>query len=237
MLADLTYGITDWTFGPTVGSIESIAARGFAAAVDPATTVDGLKRFVLEDVPAAKQAQGILDRMDRTFFDEKKENLTANYAKWRKRSFDFRKKKGDLTELERLTGRVIFSRTKRLPGPRTLSLEMIARQVLVGDTEDAADYIVGIFKDTKPEKLKDLRASFRQSAVNNSPLGNMKRGDVREFLNQFSEEGQAEIKSLQLQWRKNYIEALKLASREIKESGFIEQLKREWELSQKKDTD
>ncbi len=226
MLADLTYGITDWAFGPTVGSIESIAARGFAAAIDPATTVDGLKMFVLEDIPAAKQAQGVLDRIDRTFFN-KEENLTANYAKWRKRSFDFRKKKGELTEIERLAGRILFSRTKRLPGPRTLSFEMIARQVLVGDTDDAAGYIVGIIKDTKPEKLKDLRASFRQSAVNNSPLGNIAKKDISEFLGQFSKEGQAEIVALQNQWNKNYNEAVTLASKQLKEDRFFEELREE----------
>ncbi len=225
MLADLTYGLSDWAFGPTVGSIESIAARGFAAAVDPATTIDGLKMFLLDDVPALKQAKGVLDRIDRTFFD--KNNLTGNYAKWRRRSFDFRKKKGDLTELERIVGRIVFSRTKRLPGPRTLSLEMIARQVLVGDIDDAADHIVGIVKDTKPEKLKDLRAAFLQSAKNNSPLGNMAKEDVPEFLAQFSAEGQAEIKSLQTQWEKNYDKAVKRAIELLDESGFLEELQKD----------
>ncbi len=225
MLADLTYGITDWAFGPTVGSIESIARVAIAVKNDPATTVDGLKKFLLEDVPAAKQVQGILDRIDRTFWED--DNLTEKYAEWRKRSFDFRKKKGELTLIERTTGRAILGRPARLPGPRTLSLEMIARQVLVGDADDAADYIVGIIKDTKPEKLKDLRASFRQSAINNSPLGNMKKEDIPEFLNQFSKEGQAEIKALQKQWVKNYNEAFALASKQLRENKFFEELKKE----------
>ncbi len=225
MLADLTYGITDWAFGPTVGSIESIARTAIAVKNDPATTVDGLKKFILEDVPAAKQAQGVIDRIDRTFFDD--DNLTENYTKWRRRSFDFRKKKGELTTIERTTGRVVLGRPARLPGPRTLSLEMIARQVLVGDPDDAADYIIGIFKDTKPEKLKDLRAAFRQSAVNNSPLGNIAKKDIPEFLNQFSKEGQAEIKALQKQWAKNYNEAFTIAAKQLKEDKFIEELRKE----------
>ena len=222
MLADLTYGITDWTFGPTVGSIESLARTAVAVKNDPATTVDGLKRFLLEDVPVAKQAQGVLDRIDRTFFD--KDNLTEKYAEWRKRSFDFRKKKDQLTTIERTTGRVVLGRPARLPGPRTLSLEMIARQVLVDDAADAADYIVGIFKDTKPEKLKDLRASFRQSAVNNSPLGNIAKEDIPEFLAQFSAEGQAEIIALQKQWGRNYNEAFVIAAKKLKEDKFFEEV-------------
>lgn len=225
MLADLTYGISDWALGPTVASIESLAARGFSAAIDPATTIDGLKMFVLDDVPAAKQAQGVLDRIDRTFFEEN--NLTENYAKWRKRSFDFRKKKGDLTAAETTIGKAIFSRTKRIPTPRSLSLELISRQVLVGDVEDAADYIIGIFKDTKPEKLKDLRQSFKQSAITNSPMGNIKRDDIPEFLNQFSTENQEQIKSLQRQWQKNYSEAIKIALTQLKDEGFLEGLREE----------
>ncbi|HEC65813.1 MAG TPA: hypothetical protein ENI23_10985, partial [bacterium] len=98
ILADLTYGITDWVFGPTVGSIESIARTTIAVKNAPATTIDGLKKFLLDDVPAAKQAQGVLDRIDRTFFDD--DNLTENYAKWRQRSFEFRKKKDQLTTVE-----------------------------------------------------------------------------------------------------------------------------------------
>ena len=227
MLADLTYGITDWAFGPTVGSIESIARVAVAVKNDPATTIDGLKKFILEDIPAAKQAQGVLDRIDRTFFDEANENLTANYAKWRRRSFEFRKKKGELTTIERTTGRVVLGRPARLPGPRTLSLEMIARQVLVGDSDDAADYIVGIFKDTKLEKLKDLRAAFRQSAINNSPLGNIAKKDIPEFLAQFSKSGREEIETLQTQWAKNYNKAMKLASEQLKEDAFFEELRKD----------
>ena len=187
MLADLTYGITDWAFGPTVGSLESIARTAVAVKNDPATTVDGLKKFLLEDVPAAKQAQGVLDRIDRTFFDD--DNLTENYFKWRQRSFEFRKKKDQLTTVERTTGRVILGRPGRLPGPRTLSLEMIARQVLVGDPEDAADYIVGIYRDTPLEKIKDLNQAFNQSMKNNSPLGNIAKKDIRAFFRPIPRKG------------------------------------------------
>ncbi len=225
MLADLTYGITDWAFGPTVGSIRSALEGVIETSIDPAKAPSGFKKFILDDIPAAKQAQGILDRIDRTFFDD--DNLTEHYAKWRKRSFDFRKKKGELTEAERLVSGVFLGRSRRLPGPRTLSLEMIARQILVGDPEDAADYIVAIFKDTKPEKLKNLRASFMQSAKNNSPLGNMRQEDIPKFMNQFSKEGQAEIVSIQLQWNKNYNKAYELAAEQLKEDKFFEKLKEE----------
>ena len=231
MLADLTYGVTDWVFGPTVASIRSAAEGIVETSIDPATAPAGFKKFLLNDVPAAKQVQGILDRMDRTFFSD--DNLTENYAKWRKRSFDFRKKKGDLTEVERVSSKILLGRSRRAPGVRTLSFEMIARQVLVGDLEDAADFMVGIVKDTKPEKIKDLRQAFLQSAKNNSPLSNMAGDDIQEFLNQFSKEGQDEITALQLQWNKSYNDAFVIANNRLKESNFFEELNKQFQEEQK----
>ncbi len=223
MLADLTYGLSDWAFGPTVGSIESLARVAIAVKNDPATTVDGLKKFLLEDIPAAKQAQGVLDRIDRTFFDEN--NLTEKYAEWRKRSFDFRRKKGELTAIERTTGRVIFGRPARLPGPRTLSLEMISRQVLVGDFDDAADYIKGILRDAPIDKVKGVFQGIQVSGRNRSPMGNISQKNLPLFLSQFSVEGQAEIVKLQIKWMEGYKKATEIAIKELREEGFIKELK------------
>ena len=222
ILADLTYGVTDWAFGPTVGSIESIARAAIAVKNDPATTIDGLKKFVLEDIPAAKQAQGVLDRIDRTFWGE--DNLTEKYAEWRQRSFDFRKKKGELTAIERTTGRFVFGRPTRLPGPRTLSHEMIARQVLVGDFDDAADYIKGILRDAPIEKVKGVIEGIDVSAKNRSPLGNISQRNLPLFLSQFSVEGQAEIIRLQIRWFKGYEKAKQIAIDELVKEGFAKEL-------------
>ena len=223
VLADLTYGITDWVFGPTVGSIESAMRVAVAVKNDPATTVDGLKKFILEDIPAAKQAQGVLDRIDRTFFDEN--NLTENYAKWRQRSFEFRREKDELTAIERTTGRAVLGRPKRFPGPRTLSLEMLSRQILVGDFDDGADYIKGIFRDTPVEKVGDVLQAIDASARNRSPMGNISQENLPLFLAQFSVEGQVEIIRLQLKWLKGYEKAKEIALKELKSEGFLKELK------------
>ena len=223
ILADLTYGITDWAFGPTVGSIESAVRVAVAVKNDPATTIDGLKKFLLDDIPAAKQAQGVLDRIDRTFFDEN--NLTENYSEWRQRSFEFRRKTGELSAIERTTGRAVFGRPTRLPGPRTLSHEMIARQVLVGDFDDAADYIKGILRDAPAEKIKEVFQGIQTSGRNRSPFGNISQKNLPLFLSQFSAQGQANGIKLQAKWMSGYQKSMQIALAELQEEGFTEELK------------
>ena len=225
MIWDLTYGITSWASGPTAGSIKNITVGGLEAMNDPATLVDATKKFLLKDVPAARQAQGLLDKIDRAFFND--DNMTENYAKWRGRSFRFQqsKKREQVGLVKETIGRTLMGFSKGIPGARTLSLELIARQVLVGDVSDAADYIKGIVRDTPPDDLKKLSQVFRQSAKNHSPIGNMSADDAGEFLSGYSEENQKEIVSLMSQWRKNYNAALKEAGQELIEEGFLEELK------------
>lgn len=227
MLADLAYGLSDWIFGPTVGSLETALKTVVQVDRDAVGTTAGLKKFLLQDIPALKQAQGVYDRLDRTFFDDDKRNLTGEYWKWRQRSFEFRDKKDQLSKTEKLLGSVLLGKQRRGITARSLSLELIARQVLVGDIDDAADYIEGVFEATPIEKISTLRTSFLQSMKSHSPIGNIARKDIPEFINQFSAEGQAEIKAMQVQWIKNYAAAYQLAGQRLKQKGFFEELIRE----------
>jgi len=94
----------------------------------------------------------------------------------------------------------------------------------VGDYEDAADYMVGIVKDTPIEDLKNLGGAFRQSMRNHSPLGNMSREHMPKFLAQFSKQGQAEIEHLQLRWVLNYHKALQVAGEKLEKEAFFKDL-------------
>ncbi len=225
LIWDLTYGATNWAIGPTGGSIKNVVRGGIEAMVDPATLADATKQFILADIPAARQAQSLLNKINRTFYDED-ENLTEHYAKWRERSFQFNReqRRKQVGVVKEVIARTALGFQKGIPGPRTLSLELISRQVLVGDFEDAADFMVGIVKDTPIEELKNLRASFMQSMRNHSPLGNMSREDAPRFLAKFSKEGQAEIEALQLRWILNYHKALNVASKQLDKEGFFKDL-------------
>lgn len=230
MVGDLSYGIIDWLVGPTVSTIGNAAIGGIEAMIDPAGLPAATQKFLLKDVPALRQAQGVLDTIDRKYFEEN--NLTANYKKWRQRAFDFQKKKRRKTVgvvKEAITNAILgFEQAK--PTTRSLSLSMIARQVLVGDTNDAAEYMKAIIENTPIEDLKNLKPSFMQSMRNNSPMGNMARADIPKFLAQFSQEGRDEIVELQTQWYKNYLGSLKIAGAELKAEGFFEELKKDVEI-------
>lgn len=230
MIGDLSYGITDWAVGPTVSTVGNLALGGVEAMIDPAGLPAATQKFLIKDVPALRQAQGVLDSIDREYFEES--NLTANYKKWRQRSFDFQKKEKRKTVgiVKEVLSNAILGFEQAKPTTRSLSLSMIARQVLVGDTDDAAEYMKAIIKNTPIEDLKNLKPSFMQSMRNNSPMGNMARQDIPRFLAQFSKEGRDEIIELQTQWYKNYLTSLKTAGEELKAEGFFEELKKDVEV-------
>ena len=77
--------------------------------------------------------------------------------------------------------------------------------------------------DSRTQNFNRIRIKY------NLVEDNMKQDDIPEFLNQFSKEGQSEIKALQVQWAKNYIKAYKIAAKELKQEGFFEQLRKDFE--------
>lgn len=224
MISDFTYGIADWAAGPTVASVS-----GFAEAIDQAsgtaTLPEALGQALLQDIPALKQAQGLLDNLDRRFVN--KNNLTDDYARWQGRSFDFRLKNGE-SPGDILSDRIMRMLrgvpTKRI-SERSLSLNMIARQVLVGDYDDAAQHIKRVISQTDIQDVKGAVQSFIQSMRNNSPFGNIAKKDLGFFITQFSAEEANKGLDLQEKWIKGYAQSLKIAFAELKAEGGIEDLK------------
>ena len=93
-----------------------------------------------------------------------------------------------------------------IPTENSLSYEMLHRQLLVGDTKDASEYIRHIIRtsDDPLKAMSNLRASVRQR----SPLGKIAQEDLPEFLSQFSEAEQEEAMTIEALWYKNFYEAL-----------------------------
>ena len=219
-LADFTYGIGDWSAGPTVNTIAGtvdLATNAWGTATFPEATAE----FLMNDVPALRQAQGVIDNLD-SIFEEN--NLTEDYARWQGRSFKFRKDKGDKVASNMLF-RSLRGTPKQKITERSLSLDMVSRQVLVGDYDDAAQHIKRVIRDTKVEDVKGAIQAFRSSMRSNSPFGNIANRDLGLFIAQFGkEEGLKGIK-LQQQWLTGYTTALKIAFDELKQEGFVDELK------------
>jgi len=225
-LSDFTYGIGDWAAGPTVSSIS-----GFTKAIDQskgtASLPEALGKFALKDIPALRQVQGVMDRIDRNFYDEEN-NLTENYARWQGRSYDFRLKNGESSGSilkDRIMRSVRGVPTQKV-GKRSLSLNMIARQVLVGDHGDAAQHIKRVMRQTEPKDLDGAVQAFDQSMLNNSPIGNIGKKNLALFLGQFSPEEVADVLELQQKWITGYQTSLKKAFDELEKEGFEEDMQK-----------
>ena len=158
-------------------------------------------QFLLQDAPALRQAQGIIDNLDSIF---EPNNLTENYAKWQGRSFDFRKNDGESSSdiIGNRFMRSLRGTPQKKVTDRSLSLNMIARQVLVGDYDDAAQHIKRVIKDTDIQDIDKTAMSFRQSMRNNSPFGNISRQKLPLFITKFNPKEAAEGIKLQSQWIK-----------------------------------
>jgi hypothetical protein len=221
MLADFTYGIGDWAAGPTTNSIS-----GIATAIDQsrgtATLPEALGQFLLSDAPALRQVQGTMDSLD-SIFD--KNNLTEDYSRWQGRSFDFRRKDGE--SVSDIQGGKIMRMLRGTPPKkateRSLSLNMIARQVLVGDYDDAAQHIKRVIRDTEVQDMKGVVQSLNTSMRNNSPFGNIQQKKLIFFLQQFSPKEAVKGIELQEQWSKGYKKSIETALKELKAEGFVEE--------------
>lgn len=231
MIADFTYGIGDWAAGPTTNSLS-----GMATAIDQArgtaTLPEAVGRFLLQDAPALRQAQGVIDNLD-SIFDEN--NLTENYSRWQGRSFDFRRKQGDSASdiIGNRFMRSLRGTPQKKVTERSLSLNMVARQVLVGDYDDAAQHIKRVMRDTEVDKIDSAISSFKQSMRNNSPFGNIRQDKIGLFLAQFSPEEAVIGLELQEKWIKGYSKSLEIAFKELKSEGFEEGLEAKKEAYEK----
>ena len=210
-IPDITYGLGNWLAGPTTAT----GAKIFEAvdnARGTATATEAIGQFLMDDVPALRQAQGVIDNLD-SIFEEN--NLTENYARWQGRSRKFRKKKGDKIAGSLLSRTARGIGTKRV-SERTLSLDMIARQVLVGDYDDATKHMERVFEQTEVQDIKKVISSFKQSMRNNSPFGNIAKKDMAEFASPFTPEEFRQGLEMQMVWTKGYQKSLADAAESLK---------------------
>jgi hypothetical protein len=220
-IPDITYGIGNWLAGPSTAT----GAKIFEAvdnARGTATATEALGQFLLDDVPALRQAQGVIDNLD-SIFDEN--SLTEGYSRWQGRSREFRKKKGDKIAGSLLSRTARGIGTKRV-SEKTLSLDMIARQVLVGDYDDATKHIERVFEQTEVQDIEKTIQSLKQSMRNNSPFGNIAQKDMAEFAAQFTPEEFKEGLQMQQTWLEGYNIALSDAAKSLKKRDLDKEAKK-----------
>lgn len=217
LLADLTYGISDMAGGPAMATARNLMEAAAAFAQRP-TVLQGqaaARKFIREEFSIAKQIGKQADRIDRAFFNEN--NVAGEYGKIRAKGFAYRDEiKGGTgkTISEALTGRTFNF------GPNSLPYEYAARQVTVGDEDDAAVYLASVLKDAAD--LRAAVAGVRQSMASKAPLGAVAEKDRAKFLATLTPEERAAALKLDREWRARYSRALSAAIRKARESAAAE---------------
>jgi hypothetical protein len=228
IIADLGYGLGSFLGGPSGSSAENLI-KAVDMAVESKSPGRAAEWLVFEDASPPKQVRAMTDKIDRKWIN--KDNLTQDYSTWQFRSRSYKPQVKEVGPVARALGKtwdwtesVLLGPTDYKATPTTLPYKMIARQILVGDPEDAADIMIGLYKNADAKDLPNVMQGIDASVRINSPFGDMPAKDLPLFLSKYPpEEAVVGIKT-QEQWMKTYHEAKTIAFRRMKEDGMIEDL-------------
>jgi len=202
MLADFTYGIFDWGIGPT----GSTAKEGLKTASRIIKEFD-LKGEVVgelakKELTPIQQIESVMKKFD-------KDSMYTDYSKWRSRAWEFANDaKTPEEKLYAWTDRALFGRNRINPGEHSMAYEMINRQIIAGDIDDAAEYVsLLVSRADTPEELMKIRTGLKSSMTRRGPLGGLgkERGN---FLGKLTTEERTEVLDLERDYREAYKAAI-----------------------------
>lgn len=212
MIADMTWGLTNWLFGPTGATLRDVGHAMQDSVQRPSLTGQTLKEFMTKQLPLTRQIKGTYNLIQ-SQNDETIKSL-RQYQEWRSRAFEWKIAQEKVTVADHvrepvlgfLRGRKSFRR-----GKDTLAYELAADQITNSDVEAASEYLGIVLRDTRLKdrlnKVEGIRGSMRA----NSPLGPVKASDMGLFLDQFTPQEQFNAQLLNFQWLQRYEQALALA--------------------------
>lgn len=208
MLADMTWGLSDFVFGPVGSSAENFAEAALHIRKRPGQTLTALRKLAREEIAISRQMP-IFAHIDRAFFNEN--NRTLEYNIWRGRAFEFRDGKRGKTGVGAAIDKSIQGTPSYETTDRTLSYEYAARQITVGDVEDAADYLAVVLKDVEPREMSNTLKGIKLSMKSKSPLGAVAERDIPALLQPYSPEDRRAAMKLQRDWLRDYERAISKA--------------------------
>jgi len=221
ILADFTYGIYDWALGPSATTVRNFRDTWSAAFHRPAMTIPAISRLIQQEATPVRQAMKTWDKIDRRFIN--KRNLTRDYFKVRDWAWQYKEgylKPDMLDRIQGVADDLIYGKVRYKPGDNTLAYQMAARQIMVGDIEDAKAYFKNIIeseskefetldeKERQKKRLDVISIIERTMKQHYSPYGHILDEKEADFLNQLPENERNIAKAVQDQWRKNMAEAL-----------------------------
>jgi hypothetical protein len=209
MFADFSYGLTNWAVGVSGNSLKNFSRFTTDVYDNPSNAADAFGQLAEREASAIRQVRSILTKIDQI---DNEGSLSAEYWPARSKAFDWQddkrlpttgKKVGKALK-EFLMGRPEFERNAK-----TLSYELAARQIIVGDIDDAAKHLGRILEDIEINSVDDITKAIKGikgSGDRKSPLGPVKDADMEEFLKTVPDVG--EITQAQKDWTRTYNEAI-----------------------------
>ncbi len=208
IISDIIYGLPNLIGGPSAQTLTNIGDTTAKVIWNVSQAKDAIKQLAIKETPALRQTQAVFDKIDARF---NQNNLTQDYYKWRRRAWEWAHKKkfpklGD--KAKEAAVKSLLGWTKRVPQERTLSYEMITRNILVGDTETASEFLFFLLRSAEtPQEQESIERGIQTALRSASPLGNVAEDDLGVFFQSMTSERQREAISLQLQWNVNASEA------------------------------
>ncbi len=208
IFADIIYGLPNLIGGPSAQTLVNMGDTTAKVIWNVSQAKDALKQMAVKETPALRQTQALLDKIDARF---NQKNLTQDYYKWRRRAWEWshNKRFPKLSDkAKEVAIKSLLGWTRRVPQERTLSYEMTIRNILVGDTERASDFLFFLLKNAdSPDEQESIERGIQTALQQSSPLGRVAEDDLGEFFKSMTSEQQREAMSLQLQWNMNASEA------------------------------
>lgn len=215
MIADLTWGITDWALGPTAGTIQRLTTRTAPEIMrNPRLAVRSLQKFFREELSGVRQAESILRKTGESV--RAMGEATSYYNLWRNRTGGYLKSQEEPGDaMKDLLVRVFAGTTNFPVGEYEQYYDLIAQSITVGDVGKASGYMKMLLESAKDtQEYQTILRGFSQSNRLSSPLGRVPEANLNEFLSQYPEDERRRILTYNAKWRSNYNRAVGIARRE-----------------------
>jgi hypothetical protein len=209
IITDMAWGIGNWTTG-AVGQTGKNILEWASNLKHP---IMGTKKFLKQEISVFRDIEGLMARADKIFLNDN--NRFFEYKRTRDRTFDWQQKQkhpGFLGGAGQVAKGFFVPRTKF---PSILPYEYAAKQITLGDVDDAAAYLVNAIKTSNLPK-EEILASIESSRDNYSPLGNISKGDMGDFMDTFPKKDQREMEKLDDAWLDDYDDAIDIAEKVLK---------------------
>jgi hypothetical protein len=208
ILTDMSYGIGNWVIGPAGQTGKNLLEW----ASNLRHPVMATRKLAFKEFAVSRDIEGLTARADKMFFNSN--NRFFEYKRARDRSFEWlesQKHPGFWTATGKIALKMLLGQQKY---PAILPYEYAARQITLGDVEDAADYLADALKSDSRDRDTVLD-SIRTSMNNYSPLGHIADKDMDKFLSQFPQEERRAMRKLQTDWIADYKKAIDIAKRSV----------------------